>query len=188
LASRLTPILVGKKGYTKSSSTGKITEINSGRYGSRTGEDALIDFFKNKTSPAATAVLNILRGKDFDRKPTTPATEAIRMVTPISVENYIDASEFKNKPDQMLQIITSALSIQANTYSDFGKLTESEIIAEIAKSKYKEDGKDRKKIGVNAIGKDLYQIVGKHKKGDVHKDDIDKVAELRKELAKRRNN
>ena len=187
LASRLVPIVAGK-GYTKNSSTGKLTKINSDKYGSMTGEDVLINFFKNKTAPAATAVLNILRGKDFDRKPTTPLTEAIRMVTPISVENYIDAAEFKNKPDQLLQIITSAMSVQANTYSDFGKLTESEIIAEIQKSLYKEKGRERIKIGVNAIGKDIYRKGRKYRKGDVHFDDIDKVNELRKELAKRRNN
>jgi len=66
-------------------------------------------------------------------------------------------------------------------------LTESEIIAEIKKKLRKEGGYERILIGTNAAGKKLYRKGRYMPAGTPHKDEEDKVRELRAELAKRRN-
>lgn len=49
---------------TKSSTTGKVSEINSGKFGSQTGTDLVYNFFENKLSPAASVVRDWLEGQD----------------------------------------------------------------------------------------------------------------------------
>jgi hypothetical protein len=66
-------------------------------------------------------------------------------------------------------------------------LTENELVAEIKKRLRKEGGYERILIGTNAAGKKLYRKGQYMPAGSPHKGEEQKVAELRKELAKRRN-
>jgi hypothetical protein len=53
---------------SKSTTTGIITELNSGKYGSQTGLDVVTSFFENKTSPFASVVKDMLKGESFEGK------------------------------------------------------------------------------------------------------------------------
>src|SRR3990167_2209127 len=50
---------------SKSTTTGKITELNSGDFGSRTMFDVGIDFLANKTTPPVGAVIDWMEGRNF---------------------------------------------------------------------------------------------------------------------------
>ena len=57
------------KGEVKSSTTHKISYLNTGEYGSRTRANLIGDFLSNKFSPLAGAIRDVLRGEDFDGNP-----------------------------------------------------------------------------------------------------------------------
>ena len=54
------------KGQSKSSVTGKVSELNTGEYSARTKEDVIISFLRNKASPVASVVRDYLSGKTFE--------------------------------------------------------------------------------------------------------------------------
>jgi hypothetical protein len=66
---------------TKSSSTGKITELNTDKYGSRTSGDVLVDFFKNKESPIVSTINTLYGGKDFSGNSVKTAGERAAFIT-----------------------------------------------------------------------------------------------------------
>ena len=102
---------------TKSSTTGRVREINTGKYGASTGKDVIYNFFENKLSPAARAARDILEGKDFDGKKPTALSTLNTLYTPIIIENY---DELKNNPkaaDVLGAMIADGLGIGTNTYS-----------------------------------------------------------------------
>lgn len=123
LASRLAPILAGQKGYSKSSTTGKLTEINakdkSGNpaFGAKTGKDVAVDYLTNKVSPVGRLVIDLLNQTDFNGKPITPLGEATKFVTPLSVSTYQELKDNPNSANIVLAMIADGLGISTNTYS-----------------------------------------------------------------------
>lgn len=112
---------------TKSSS-GVITSLNSGEYGSRTLLDVGIDFLKNKTTPPSGAVLSWMEGKDFTGKKPTLGSTAFNFL-PISVQNFIQL-----KDDASTQAVFGAFmdlfGIGVSTYkqeTDWAESTGAEI-------------------------------------------------------------
>ena len=61
----ITLIAKGIEGSTKSSTSGKITKLNTGKYGSQTYMDVLINFVLGKTSPVASVIKDIFKGETF---------------------------------------------------------------------------------------------------------------------------
>lgn len=116
LASRLLPILAGQEGKTKSTTTGEVTPINSGKFGASTGKDVLFDFFSNKASPIGAVIVNLLEGKDFDGNKTTPGSEIVKAFIPIGFSNYEKLSKDPNAPNKIITTILDGLGIGANTY------------------------------------------------------------------------
>jgi hypothetical protein len=86
LASRLVPALWGK-GMTKSTTTHKLTPINSGKFGAQTGTDVLYNFAENKLSPVASIVKDLLKGTDFNGNKITVLGEANNLLTPLPISN-----------------------------------------------------------------------------------------------------
>lgn len=101
---------------SKSSTTHKVTPLNSGKFGSSTGADVLVNFAEGKASPEAGIVLDILKGQDFNGNKPTPLNELNNLLTPLPITN---AAELYNDPKSagvLAGTIADALGISANTY------------------------------------------------------------------------
>lgn len=100
----------------KSSTSGKITSIDSGKFGSTTGKDLLHDFADNKLSPVGTLLLDMADQRDYNKKKITFIGEAGKLVTPLSVANYFELRDNPDSADLLLSTIADALGISTNTY------------------------------------------------------------------------
>jgi len=117
LASRLATM------SSKSSTTGKVMPLNartrSGepKFGAQTGKDVLYDFIENKTSPAATVALELLKGETREGGPPTVASTVRGLVEPMPVANYIELKNNPNSANILAAMIADGLGIGTNTYS-----------------------------------------------------------------------
>lgn len=102
---------------SKSSTTGKVTKVNSGKFGAPTGLDLVVDFFENKLSPAAGIVRDLLKGENrtTGKKPTV-GDELTGAVTPLPVQNGIELYHDPKSAGVILGTIADALGISTNTY------------------------------------------------------------------------
>lgn len=119
LASRLMPSKNrGKLGFfSKSSTSGKVTELNSGKFGSQNVGDVIHNFLGNKLSPTA-ALLNHIwwKGTDFEGNKPTVVGELKSLTLPIGFQSIEkDWNDPKAAPF-LLIMIANALGIGANTY------------------------------------------------------------------------
>lgn len=110
LASRLATL------SSKSSTTGIISPINSGKFGSQTGKDVVLDFITNKLSPAAQVVVDLLNQKDFNNKPITPLGEVKNLYEPLIGSTYEELKKDPNSAPILLAMIADGLGIATNTY------------------------------------------------------------------------
>lgn len=119
LAARLSPTLnKGKWGfYSKSSTTGKVSALNSGAYGSQNVGDVIYSFGENKLSPAAALVDHIwLKGRDFQGNKPTVIGEASNLVVPLGIQNTYQTLKSPDSGLSLLVMIADGLGISANTY------------------------------------------------------------------------
>ncbi len=77
---------------SKSTTTGKINKINSGKFGSQTGLDLVNNFLENKLSPAADIVKDLLTQKEFGGEPISVKGEATNLA-PFPVSNPIEMAK-----------------------------------------------------------------------------------------------
>lgn len=104
---------------SKSSVTGKTKSLNSGKYGEKTLFDVGIDFLANKTTPAARAVINVAKGKDFDNKKPTAGSVTYDLLTPISIQNFVDNFYGPDADGSVAAVVGSVVDVfgvNANTY------------------------------------------------------------------------
>ena len=102
---------------TKSSTTGKIMPLGTGKFGSMDRTDVVYNFFENKLSPAAGIVKDLMKGKDFQGKPLTVGGEISNLFTPLPITNYLELKNNPNSANVLLGIIADELGISVNTYS-----------------------------------------------------------------------
>ncbi len=110
-------------GSRKSTANGEIIKYEPG-FGKATRVDAIVDFFKNKSAPAASAMINLLEGQNrFTGKPATIASESAQTFTPMSIRNAAELWNEKRNPDTkmtaafaLLAVILDGLGISTNTY------------------------------------------------------------------------
>jgi len=97
---------------------GKIVPINTDKFGSKTTTDLLVNFFENKLSPVA-SVLNdlLIRHRTFDYKNPTLKTEAVNLLVPLPITNYMELKDNPNSANIILSMIADALGIGVNTYT-----------------------------------------------------------------------
>lgn len=103
-------------GKTKSTKTGKVSEINSGKFGAKTQWDVLTDFLENKMSPLLAAVKENREGKTFEGEPSTWKTQMVNLLAPLSVSNAWETKDEKERADLILIMIMDALGIGTQTY------------------------------------------------------------------------
>lgn len=104
-------------GKSKSSTTGKITDLRNDDFGARDQLDVLYDFFRNKLSPAASATVNSITGKDTLGNKTTPLKEFGKTAIPIGIQNAYEQFKDPNAAAPLAAIIADGLGISANNYS-----------------------------------------------------------------------
>lgn len=122
LISRIIPTLHnGEWGlWTKSSTTGEFTKLNSGNWASQTGLNVFYNFLENKTAPVASMLINYLKGEDRQGKPVTVKGEATNLFTPLQLNNAIQTLSPENQEDiamKIIGLITEFVGFNGNLYS-----------------------------------------------------------------------
>lgn len=132
LASRLVPTyqegstgnILGVKGlgqYTKSGSTGKITQLGAkdkngnAVFGSQTGADVISSFLQGKLSPIGGVIRDVVKGSTFGGKPITLQGEAGSLVTPLGISNIIELSSNPHAAPLLAAVLADSLGISTNT-------------------------------------------------------------------------
>lgn len=101
---------------SKSSSTGEVTDLNTGDFGSKTSADVLLDFTQNKFSPAAGVVRDYLRGKNFSGEKPTVGSTLNDLFVPLVIDNYKETKKDPNSANTLVALIADGLGIGTNTY------------------------------------------------------------------------
>ncbi len=125
LASRLAALVASssdtfrKLDSFKSSTTGKMSQINSGKFGALTGTDLLTSFAANKLSPIASVVNNHLRGQRFGGDKPTVGSDAVDLLVPMAAANLVELMQ--DRGATVVSVATGAIAdffgIGTNTYS-----------------------------------------------------------------------
>lgn len=101
---------------TKSSVTGKVKKLNTGKFGQPTVKDQVVNFFENKLSPAASVVADLLEGKDRQGNKPTAGGEASNLLMPLPVSNYQELASHPNSANILVSMLADELGIATNTY------------------------------------------------------------------------
>ena len=102
---------------SKSTKTGKVNSLNSGKFGSNRGEDIIFDFMNNKLSPAAQFIRDVFINRSGRMgEELTPGGVAMNLLAPLPVQNYVESSQNVDAANQLLIMIADGLGISANTY------------------------------------------------------------------------
>lgn len=101
---------------SKSSTTGQVTALNSGKFGSQTGWDVLLNAAENKLSPVGAVIKDLASGQTFSGEKPTVTTELMNAFVPLSVQNSAETLADKNSAPLLLAIIADGLGFSTNTY------------------------------------------------------------------------
>lgn len=103
-------------GSSKSSITHLVTQLDSGKFGSSSRLDVLLNFLENKASPATSVVVDLAKGKDRQgNKPSLPG-ELSNLLMPLPVSNYLELKNDPNSANTLLAMVADELGISTNTY------------------------------------------------------------------------
>lgn len=103
--------------HTKSSTTGKVTDLFAGKYGQPTVWDVVINYGTNKLSPVAGTFKNVLQGRTFQGTKPTFGSELLNLTAPLPITNAIELMQNPNSAPVLLGIIADGLGVATNTYS-----------------------------------------------------------------------
>lgn len=101
---------------SKSSTTGHVSSLTSGKYGAQTGLDVFEGFIENKLSPAAAIVKDVLQGQDFNGKKPTVGGETQNLLEPLPIQNVQEMLADPKSANVVLGTISDGLGITTNTY------------------------------------------------------------------------
>lgn len=96
---------------TKSTTTGKVTPLNTGKFGSQTSVGVIEDFLTNKESPIASTVSDILNRSTFAGGKPTIQGEAANLVTPFPIQNIWEATPQVGLANSIAAEIADALGL-----------------------------------------------------------------------------
>jgi hypothetical protein len=101
---------------TKSSTTGKISPLNTGKFGAQTSSDVVMNFLTNKESPVASVITDLLNRKDFAGDQLglnlkTAEIEGQNAFTPFPIQNVMEAMPQVGVPDAILAEIADAFGL-----------------------------------------------------------------------------
>lgn len=117
LASMITATSRVVRQSSKSSTSGRITELNTGEYGGTTGQDVVVNFFSNKLSPAAQAVNTaFLKGETFSGEEPTVTTTLEQLLVPIIIQNIDELQNTPGAANVWVASLLDAIGIGSTTY------------------------------------------------------------------------
>lgn len=104
---------------SKSTTTHKVTPLNSGKFGSQTGVDVLVNFAEGKLSPAAGVLRDVLKGQDYNGNKIglnlpSAGLEANSLFVPLPVKNAVELHNDPNSAGIVAGEIADALGISTN--------------------------------------------------------------------------
>lgn len=102
---------------SKSSTTHKVTPLNSGKYGAQTGMDVLLNFAQGKLAPLPSVGADVIRGQDFNGNKPTIANEASNLLVPLPISNYLQLKNDPNSANDFVGVMADYLGIGANDYT-----------------------------------------------------------------------
>lgn len=102
---------------SKSSTTGKITDLNSDDWGAMSKKDVIYNFLENKLSPFASVMMDLLEGKDFDGNKITTKTVLKNLFVPLPIENYFETLQEPDHANMLAIFLADFLGVGTNTYS-----------------------------------------------------------------------
>ncbi len=102
---------------SKSSTSGNVSQINSGKFGAQTSADLVVNFLENKLSPIGSLVKDLLNRTDFSGKPITVQGELSNLLIPLPISNAQELIANKNSANILLAMIADSVGIVTNTYS-----------------------------------------------------------------------
>lgn len=169
---------------TKDTTTGFISELNSGKYGSKTLFDVGLDYLINKTNPAVRAGITLAKGKDISGKEPTFGS-MFGGFLPISIQNLIGLKDEMSLP-AAFGVLTDFFGISSNTYSretDWNQNTTQEL-GEFKSIIGQESFNQANKEYNDLLNENLFSLVATKKYQLLNDDDKrEEVADL-KELVK----
>lgn len=99
------------------SSSGTVSTLNTGKFGSSTELDTLVDFITGKLSPVGGTVADKLRGQTFSGTKPTLGGEIANLVTPLNVQNFQQLKDDPHSANVLASMIADTLGISTNTYA-----------------------------------------------------------------------
>lgn len=122
LASRIIPTEHNEKFgfWYKSPTTGQLTQLSTGKYGTNSALDMFNSFMEGKAAPLAGTVRDILEGQDYQGRKPTPGTVAGNLVTPISIQTFEQLKD-PASADGLLAILSDALGFGVQTQKVYKK-------------------------------------------------------------------
>src|SRR3990167_10644280 len=102
-----------QRGYIKSSTSGKKTKLDTGKWGAPESKDLVYNFFENKLSPAARLVLEWKKPTNFQGKKVTKIQKIQNAFIPLPIQQY---QQLKDNPDSVSDlwtVIAEGLGINA---------------------------------------------------------------------------
>lgn len=101
---------------TKSSKSGKVSNLDSGKFGQPTAVDVVVNFFENKLSPAAAFVKDILNGRDWGGNKINATGVLSNLLLPLPINTYLELKNNPNAANIILAMIMDEIGISTNTY------------------------------------------------------------------------
>lgn len=102
---------------SKSTTTGKVSQLNSGTFGGQTMLDVVTNFLENKSAPALGIIINQLRGTNAVGEKNTLGSQVSQAVTPLGIQTLEGALANKNpnNPDPYITMLLDDIGITAQT-------------------------------------------------------------------------
>lgn len=104
-------------GSQKSSTTGKVSKLDTGKFGAPTSQDVIVNFFTNKLSPIASVIKDIKTGVDYQGNKITALGEIRNLFEPLPITTAIELYQNDKAANKLLGILADELGIAVNTYS-----------------------------------------------------------------------
>lgn len=112
---------------TKSPTTGVVTKLNSGNYGSQTQVDVLTNFLEGKASPVGGVALDFGKGQDHNGNKPTIKSEAGNLVEPLGIKNYTELKSDPHAANILASVLADTFGIAANTYGKSNKTAQQNL-------------------------------------------------------------
>ena len=92
-------------------SKGKISDLNTGKFGAQTSQDVISDYLTNKLSPVASVALDLVNRSAFGGAPLTVQGEAENAFAPFPVANTIEGASSVGMADSIVGEIFDSLGL-----------------------------------------------------------------------------